>query len=320
MMEKKATGSHFNKDVSSSLSREHQNLKFGEAPFNILREFLTNLNDTNIHNLKNLSAFCGNFKDRRLVECVFLICDELRLDPLAGYQAIEILERFMTKHLEDLFCIPIPADEGQQGNIGDSVFIKLSKKFSLLVFSCIQLASKLTLHCNVIDNNTALKFLRSMGHSYSKETLLESELLILQTLNFCISFPNPLMYVETLLEVLGYNDVTVPILQLYSLCRHVLQFAYLQRKSLYHSLLVSATDCPSPSEEQRMEFAAVTEDCMLLSVGVIAAGAFILNFKTWEQVVDELRYITGISAKSIMEFAYILLSHIVKNETPVKSF
>ncbi|KAJ8284476.1 hypothetical protein COCON_G00033260 [Conger conger] len=151
------------------------------------------------------------------------------------------------------------------------------------------------------------------------ETLLESELLILKTLNFCINVPNPLMYVETLLEVLGYNNASAPVSQLYSLCHCLLRFTYLQRKSIYHSLLVSATKCTSPSEEQRVKFAEVTEDLMLLSVGVIAAGAFIFNVPKWEQVVEELTCITGISAQSITEFAYVMLSHVVKDQAHVKS-
>lgn len=39
---------------------------------------------------------------------------------------------------------------------------------------------------------------------------------------------------------------------------------------------------PSPREK----FVPVTEDCMLLGVGVIAAAAFILHVRDWEQVKD----------------------------------
>lgn len=62
-----------------------------------------------------------------------------------------VFSRFMIKHLEHLFCTYSPSsDVGTAGgNIGDCIFIKLSEKFSLLVFSCIQLASKLTHHSNV---------------------------------------------------------------------------------------------------------------------------------------------------------------------------
>ncbi|XP_064177809.1 cyclin N-terminal domain-containing protein 1 isoform X1 [Anguilla rostrata] len=276
------------KDISSSFSGEQPNLKFGEVPFNILYDFLTDLSNRNKHHLNHLSTCSGSFKDRRLVECVFLICEELKLDSLAGYQAIEILERFMIKHLDHLFCTYSSAGDDDSGrSVADYIFIRLSQKFSLLIISCIQLASKLTLHSNVIDNNTAVKFLKSIGLSYSKDTLLESELLVLKTLNFSISVPNPLMYVETLLEVLGYNDASAPVSQLYALCHCLLRCAYLQRKPIYHSLLVSATKCASPSQEQRVKFAEVTEDFMLLSVGVIAAGAFILNVASWEQVTRE---------------------------------
>ena len=55
----------------------------------------------------------------------------------------------------------------------------------------------------MIDNNTAVNFLHSLGHSVSKQTLLETELMILKELEFRLSAPNPLLYVEILLEVLG---------------------------------------------------------------------------------------------------------------------
>lgn len=55
----------------------------------------------------------------------------------------------------------------------------------------------------IIDNNTAVRFLHSVGHSVSKQTVLESELMVLKGLEFSLDAPNPLTYVEILLEVLG---------------------------------------------------------------------------------------------------------------------
>lgn len=46
-------------------------------------------------------------------------------------------------------------------------------------------------------------FLHSVGHTVSKQTLLESELMVLKGLEFKLNTPNPLTYVEILLEVLG---------------------------------------------------------------------------------------------------------------------
>lgn len=39
--------------------------------------------------------------------------------------------------------------------------------------------------------------------------------------------------------------------RLYELCHHVLQFVSLDRNGVFKSLLVSTTQCASPSEEQR---------------------------------------------------------------------
>lgn len=55
----------------------------------------------------------------------------------------------------------------------------------------------------IIDNSAAVCFLHSVGHSVSKQTVLESELKVCKELEFALNAPNPLTYVETLLEVLG---------------------------------------------------------------------------------------------------------------------
>lgn len=108
----------------------------------------------------------------------------------------------------------------------------------------------------------------------------------------------------------------------------------------------------------RAKFVSVTEDFMLLGVGVIAVAAFIHHISTWEkvqnsfwiyimiqsvscegylnmllasnltilkdfsvfvscalQVVEELTGITGISGQSIMDFAYVTLTHITKTKS-----
>lgn len=55
----------------------------------------------------------------------------------------------------------------------------------------------------MIDNDTAVRFLHSVGHSVTKKAVLESELMVLKGLEFRVNDPNPLTYVEVLLEVLG---------------------------------------------------------------------------------------------------------------------
>ncbi|KAG1933387.1 cyclin N-terminal domain-containing protein 1 isoform X2 [Pimephales promelas] len=292
---------------------EQRNLRFGLVSFDILTDILSNLNKRNKSNLENVPEYCGYLKERRIVECVFRLCEELGLNPVVGYQAIEILERFMAKYIEDQIH---SSQKGQDPkNYEDLIFQTLKKKLFLFILSSVQIASKLDLYSNVVNNDIAMRFLHAVNYTSSKEQLLDSEILILKTLNFNLNVPNPVTYVETLLEVLGHNDATVPVAHLHHLCVHVLQFIYLQRETIYTSLLISATGCPSPSDEQRAKFVSVTEDFMLLGVGVIAVAAFIHHISTWEKVVEELTGITGISGQSIMDFAYVTLTHITGNKS-----
>ncbi|KAL3051755.1 hypothetical protein OYC64_001899 [Pagothenia borchgrevinki] len=290
-----------------------KNVKFREASFDLLTDFLVNLNKRNKDNINSLSKCSGNFRDKRLMEYIFLITKELRLDPLAGYHAIELLQRFMVKHLTDLLATPTPqgAAADQPRSYEDAVFEKLKEKFPFIVFTCVQIASKLSLHSHIIDNNTAVRFLHSVGHDVSKQALLESELMVLKGLEYKLNATNPLSFVEILLEVLGHNEPSIPVECLHLLSQHVLQFISLQRTAIYDSLLVTTTQCVSPPREQREKFVTVTEDCMLLGVGVIAVATFVLHNRKWEQIVGELSHITGISVRSIRDFAHVTLMHIV---------
>ncbi|XP_004080647.1 cyclin N-terminal domain-containing protein 1 isoform X1 [Oryzias latipes] len=294
-------------------SRERLSLKFGQASFELLGDFLINFNQKNKENLDSLSKCCGSFKLKPLLDCIFLICQELKLDPAVGYHATELLQRFMVKHLSDLLVTPetSAAAASEPRNLEDSIFDQLKEKFPLIVFSCVQLANKMSLNHHMIDTGTAVSFLHLLGLSVSKKTILESELMVFKGLEFKLIYPNPLTSVETLLEVLGHNDPSVPVKRLYHLCRHVLQFITLQKAAIYDSLLKVTTQRASPSKEQREKFVTVTEDCMLLGVGVIAVAVFILYIRKWEQVIGELSHITGISVKSISDFAHVTLAHIV---------
>ncbi|XP_068438744.1 cyclin N-terminal domain-containing protein 1 isoform X2 [Clinocottus analis] len=260
--------------------------KFREVSVELLTDFLVNLDIRNKDHLSSLPKCNGEFKEKRLMEHIFLITQELRLDPLAGYHAIELLQRFMVKYLTGLFSTPTPegAAADQPESHEEAVLDKIKDRFPLIVFSCVQLASKLSLQSHMIDNSTAVRFLHSVGLSVSKQTLLESELTVLKGLEFGLDAANPLTYVEVLLEVLGHNEPSVPVERLHFLCHHVLQFVSLQKTAIYDSLLVTTTRCVSPSREHREKFVTVTEDCMLLGVGVIGVATFIHYISKWEQL------------------------------------
>ncbi|TRZ02766.1 hypothetical protein DNTS_017676 [Danionella cerebrum] len=289
---------------------EQRNLRFGEVSIDILTDILFSLNNKNKSNLESSSDLCGFLKETRIVECVFLLCEDLGLNLAVAFHAIEILERFTTRHIEDLFHQQNDPSIENTRPYEDLIFQTLKKKFFLFVFSSVQIASKLDLYSSAVNNDAAMRFLQRVSYPVSKQQLLDSEIFILKTLKFRLNVLNPVTYTETLLEVLGHNNASVPVEQLHPQCVLVLQFLYLQREAIYHSLLVVATGCPCPSQEQKDKFVSVMQDFMLLGVGVIAVAAFIHQPSTWDKVVEELTEITGISGQSIMDFAYVTLMHI----------
>ncbi|NXE02228.1 CNTD1 protein, partial [Chaetorhynchus papuensis] len=268
--------------------------------------------------LSELPEQAGYFKETRIVEFIFLLSEKWHLDQSTRYQAVELLERFMIKQVEQM-CgnggNAKGADQGQRSS-WSSVRDQIANTFVLRLVSCVQLASKLSLHYSRVTSDTALKFLQSLKYSYTKQELLESELAVLNTLHFHINVSTPLAYVELLLEVLGYNGCLLPAKPLHQLCVQLLDFCYLTRETIYDTLLKIAIENSTPSKLQIAKFLTVKEDFMLLAVGVISTGVFILSPDHWEQVVEHLNCITGITPQSILEFSYAVVRRIVGSPTP----
>ncbi|XP_027751777.1 cyclin N-terminal domain-containing protein 1 isoform X2 [Empidonax traillii] len=137
-----------------------------------------------------------------------------------------------------------------QGSTWSSVRDEIVNTFVLRLVSCIQLASKLSLHYSRVTSDKALKFLQSLKYSYTKQELLESELAVLNTLHFHINVSNPLAYVELLLEVLGHNGCLLPAKPLHQMCVQLLDFCYLTRETIYDTLLKIAIENSTPNKLQ----------------------------------------------------------------------
>ncbi|XP_035203751.1 cyclin N-terminal domain-containing protein 1 isoform X3 [Oxyura jamaicensis] len=157
----------------------------------------------------------------------------------------------MIKQIEQICKSPSENMEStKEGSRRSSLKEQIYDTFVLRLVSCIQLASKLSLHYNIVNSDTALKFLQSLKYSYTKQELLESELAVLETLQFQINVSTPLAYVELLLEVLGHNGGLLPAKPLHQMCVQLLDFLYLKREAIYDTLLKTAIENSTPSELQ----------------------------------------------------------------------
>uniref|UniRef100_A0A8B9C798 Cyclin N-terminal domain containing 1 n=1 Tax=Anser brachyrhynchus TaxID=132585 RepID=A0A8B9C798_9AVES len=290
---------------------------FGEVAPEVMEASLIHLATENERYLSELPGQAGCCKESRTVEFVFLLAEKWHLDHSARYQAVELLERFMIKQVEQICKSPSENVESTKGGSSrSSLKEQLYATFVLRLVSCIQLASKLSLHYNIVTSDTALKFLQSLKYSYTKQELLESELAVLETLQFQINVSTPLAYIELLLEVLGHNGCLLPAKPLHQMCVQLLDFLYLKREAIYDTLLKTAIENSTPSELQIAKFLAVKEDFMLLAVGIISTSVFVLNPEHWKQVVEHLNCVTGITSQSISEFSHAVLKHVIGSSTP----
>ncbi|XP_068852308.1 cyclin N-terminal domain-containing protein 1 isoform X1 [Aphelocoma coerulescens] len=254
----------------------------GVAP-EIIEDTLIHLATENEQYLSELPEQAGYFKETRIVEFIFLLSEKWHLDQSTRYHAVELLERFMIKQVEQMCDNSRNAkgrDQGQRSS-WSSVREQIANTFVLRLVSCVQLASKLSLHYSRVTSDTALKFLQSLKYSYTKQELLESELAVLNTLHFHINVSTPLAYVELLLEVLGYNGCLLPAKPLHQLCVQLLDFCYLTRETIYDTLLKIAIENSTPSKLQIAKFLTVKEDFMLLAVGVISTGCGAFKLYHW---------------------------------------
>nr|XP_012598716.1 cyclin N-terminal domain-containing protein 1 isoform X2 [Microcebus murinus] len=281
--------------------------QFGVVATETIEDALLHLAQQNERAVQEAAGRTGGFRETRIVEFVFLLSEQWCLEKSVSYLAVEILERFMVKQVENICrqaTVQRRDNEKTESHNWRALKEKIFNKFILRLVSCVQLASKLSFHY------------KALGYLYTKEELLESELDVLKSLNFQINLPTPLAYVEMLLEVLGYNGCLVPVTQLHATCLTLLDLVYLLHEPIYDSLLRTSIENSTPSQLQGEKFISVKEDFMLLAVGIIAASAFIQNHECWSQVMGHLQSITGIALASIAEFSYAILTHSVGANTP----
>ncbi|XP_075033503.1 cyclin N-terminal domain-containing protein 1 isoform X2 [Mixophyes fleayi] len=287
---------------------------FGIAPFDILEDILIGLANDNEHVLEHLTEYAGSFKQPKVIELIFLLSEHWCQDSSTKYQAVELLDRFMISHVEELYKSSLESmnqTETAQAKTWRSIKANLCEMFILRLASCIQITSKLHFHYHTINNGIILKFLKSADYICNKDEILKSELTVLKTLHFRINIHSPFTYVEMLLEVLGHNGCSVPLKHLRDMCVMVLDLVYLLRNPIYDTVLQASVNLSTPTSSQRSKFLSVKEDQMLLGTGVISASTFIISQDSWNQVLEHLSNITNITVNSVFEMCSAILKNCI---------
>jgi hypothetical protein len=257
----------------------------------------------------------GHFRNSRSVEYIFATCDHFSLPLEAKYIAVELFDKFMTTHVSSLYHHVHRSSNPDTAKNWEAVEERLKSQLALRILSCIQLGSKLCSHYKALTPSRIKNFLSSEGHQYSNNAILQSEIRVLTTLLFNVQVTSPLVYMETLLETLGYNVADIDVKELHSVGVKVLDVSYLLRSEVYSELVSRSQAVPSNRQPSSHPVGPISEkqqaDFMWLAAAVIGAASFFVDQTTSDQVVDQLSQITGIASDDIVEFSAVLVGIII---------
>lgn len=279
----------------------------------ILQEWLTTLAVLNSKHVDVSLKHEGLFKAGKSAEFVFLTCERLKLSADAKYCAVELFDRFMLKHVNDLYSHVLKTNSKKQKKDWNLILDRIKNQVTLRLVSCCQIASKLTSHYKVVTASKARRFLNEGGHRYTQESILQSELRILKTLDFQVTTPSTLVYIETILEILGYNEPDTEIKVYYEISLKVLEIVYLKFSDIYNSLFQIIVQHQTFSQDEVRSLCQVKSDKLLLAVSVIAAAVYVTGFKS-DKIIECLHLITKIPLEDIVDFATIIIQIIIPNE------
>uniref|UniRef100_A0A0L8GLQ3 Cyclin N-terminal domain-containing protein n=1 Tax=Octopus bimaculoides TaxID=37653 RepID=A0A0L8GLQ3_OCTBM len=250
----------------------------------ILLEWLSSLNDENEKNISDCYPSMGIFKYGEFAEFIFLTCEKFKLSDEVRYLAVELFDRFMNKHTEELYQHILTSVKNKKKKYWHIVQERMQKQILLRISSCCQIASKLTSHYKVIINSQIKNFLSEFDLNYSTESILQSEIRVLKTLNYEVSTASPVTSLEIILEILGFEfpDLDTKILHMISV--KIMDLVYLEHKTAYNQLFKRVTGQQQFTESEREKFLSVTNNKMFLVVSLIAAATYIIDKTSTDKV------------------------------------
>ena len=265
----------------------------------------------NEKNVLSMDDECkGIFKSGNRAIYMFLLCKHFKLGYEEQNVAVELFSRFMSSHIVELMQHVHDTKKTDNPIEWCHVEERVKHQITLRAVTCAQLASKVSSHYTIVTLSSAKRFLAGHGFRYATNSIIQSEIRVLKTLEYKVHPPIPLTYVEALLEVLGHNSPCIKVKQLHGICLSVLEVYYIQRNSIYARLKKIA----GITSNQKSRATMIEKDNMLTGTAIIGAAAFILNKRTSDFVIDQLSKITEIVSEDISDFSAVLIEQVLSKD------
>ncbi|KAI1287694.1 hypothetical protein HDE_09972 [Halotydeus destructor] len=253
------------------------------------------------------------------VSAIFSICKHLKLNHHVRYTAVEIYDRFMTKHIMD-----VVHDIGKHCEKEDYMFKwsetreTLTKQIWLRLITSITLAFK-TYNASLVESrklaDSCVEFLRDFcGYRCTVTVLRKAEVRALATLDYKLIFPMPISCLQVLLAVLSHNLTSLKAAAFYPAVYEVLDLFYMKRITARSILEKRWLRCRhSVLDKKSLEQLIQGTNLVLISCAILAVVAFVsFTEDVLNQVVSEMEYITDLPLHDILDLRDMFLLQLFK--------
>lgn len=264
----------------------------------ILEDGLKTLADKNQELINKTTDDDNYFKDGKSVELIFNITKKLDLPLEVRFLAVELFDKFMLKHVNELYEIVVSSSSKEKQLDWSSVEARIIDQVPLRAVTCIQLASKLVSHYKALTPSKVKRFLLSCGLQYSIASVVKSEQRVLRTLDFRLVSSSPLTYIEILLEVLRRNCRDLQVNILHDVSITLLDVTYLQKIYIYQ-LLAASSDTEFDLKS--------TNDHLFLAASIIIAAGYLIDAESNDKLMEQVSLITCIEEADLIVLATVLV-------------
>ena len=271
-----------------------------------LKEITKNLLDETNAKIENSNITDGLFRLNNIVEFLFLVCTKFQLPYEVKYIAVELFASFMQHHVEEIYSHVHNPSSGKNYTWA-TVEGRVKSQIILRALTCVQIASKLTSHYSIVSPHKLQSLLMHCGFRYTFNSLAQSEIRILRTLNYQLPTTTPLSHIEVLLESLASGHKVNPIQEVYENCMKILDFYYLDQEAILEKA-VNSSSCDTFREEKKN---AIRSDYALIASSIVGAATFVVDYKSSDSVLRELSELSLISASDLTEFSTLIIQEIL---------
>ncbi|KAK4029007.1 cyclin N-terminal domain-containing protein 1 isoform X1 [Daphnia magna] len=266
-------------------------------------------------------------------DVAFKWCQQLKQPMGVSYRTVEIYERFARSYC----CQSLHLKTTVVGSINLKTSCKMRwqefcmemRHQSLLhLVSCLQIASKLENGYKLVTVTDAAMLLRQSQRPCDRSTIVNSEILVLVTLKYDVSYPPISDYVDTficqLILVLKRKPVTAKSAQLLAAVDEIHEISLEFIRAIYfdQQLIVRKIVAGLPTETQKeramcshrrnsRDFNQVQFDKVLLAAGAISAATFLIQENAAANVMKELYTRTGAHPADVAVVSSVLVTHLV---------